>query len=139
MRSNSNRAMTLAFALALCVLVLTTASCKSSGMDQSEPPTAESLTLAVCEHFEQSGYKQDESGVFRSANEDFALFQNPAHVIRVDCDEYPFQGIMTRKATLKKEHGAERVYLVIMWWDAKENKWVHLTGKDIPEINYGLQ
>ncbi len=139
MSSKNNRVSTPVLVLALCVLALAAVSCKSSGIAQLAPPAAESLTLAICGYFEQSGYEQDDSGVFISEREDFVLFQKPVHIIRVDSEEYPFQGIMIREATLKKEHGAKRVYLVIMWWSAKENKWVHLTGSDIPKINYGLQ
>ena len=138
MSSTNNRLAVLV--PVLCVLAMTAVSCKSSsGLEQLAPPTAESLTLAVCEYFENNGYDQDDTGVFHSETEDFVLYRMPAHVIRVDCDKYPFQGIMTRKATLKKEHNAEVVYFVIMWWSADEGKWVHLTGRDIPHPQYGLQ
>ena len=124
---------------AMCVLAAGVSCASSSGLEPLDPPTAQSLTLAVCEHFESNGYDQDDKGVFHSETEDFVLFQKPVHIIRVDCDDYPFQGIMTREAVLKTEHNAKRVYFVIMWWSADEGRWVHLTGEDIPKVNYGLQ
>ena len=132
-------------AAAAIMLLLFGASCKS-GSAPAEP-TRESLCEAVRAYFAESGFEEVEPGRFQKSREDgsteiHALDELPVHVCEIDSEDYPCQGIMVRRKTVRtadgKESEPQKLY-VIMWWSREEGRWLHLTGSDIPEVHYEVK
>ncbi len=128
---------------ALCIAVALAAvcvSCKGIAPKRAvSAPSQDSLRAAARACLVESGLKEIEAGKFerrdaQGSKEIFVLEHNPAHIIEVPSDEYPFQGIMIRKKVGAPEDSA--TFFVIMWWSRAQDKWVHLTGDNIPEIEY---
>ena len=133
-------------AAAVVFIIIAAVSCKLRGGTDAEPD-GENLHEAVRAYLMESGLEEVEPGRFQKTLEDgtteiHILDDLPRRIDRIPCEDYPCQGLMVRNRVVRSGDGTlgePQKLFVIMWWSRKEGGWVHLTGSNIPEVDYDVK
>jgi hypothetical protein len=126
--------------LMLVALSALAGGCNLLHRANAQPPTEQSFRDAAEKYFLDNGYQKIADGQYEKTDSATgtaateALEFDPLRLIKYDDPVYKWQGIVRRTTTTKlqdKEDVKESPF--IMYWNAKEGKWEHLFGSDIPQ------